>query len=241
MATETRPDGKIALVTGGNRGIGLEVCRQLASRGCHVLLGSRDEHKGAAAVEKLQGLLGKVELVVMDVSRPDALGAAFDSVIKKFGRVDILINNAGILEDDREGGSVFSVTSTLVEKTFRTNTVAPYLLCQKAIPLMVKNGFGRVVNLSSGLGQLSEMGGGYAAYRLSKTALNAVTRAFSAEAKHPNVLINSVCPGWVKTDMGGPNAARPVEKGAETVVWLATDPAVTKTGLFFRDKAVIPW
>jgi len=156
------------------------------------------------------------------------------------------VNYAGILldpRDDAKGGTSSSQNSPaeMVEATFRTNTLGPYQTIQLAVPLMKRAGFGRIVNVSSGMGQLSEMAGGYAAYRISKTALNAVTKIFAEENMGTNVLVNSVCPGWVRTDMGGPGAQRTVEQGAETIVWAATLPDDGPTGGFFRDKKRIDW
>jgi len=232
---------KIALVTGGNRGIGFEVCKQLAQKGFQVLLGCRDPHRGEKAVQELKALHLEVELVAVDTSDPTSIDAAFLSIQNQWGRLDVLVNNAGIFIDTRDGNSALETTVATLEETFRTNTVGPFLLCQKFIPLMVRNGGGRVINLSSGMGQLSEMQGGYPSYRISKAGINAVTKIFAAEAKHPNVFVNSVCPGWVKTEMGGETAPRTVDKGAETIVWLASDPTVKTTGSFFRDKTEIPW
>lgn len=230
---------QIALVTGANRGIGLEVASELAKKGIHVLMGSRDRSKGEEAVSRLKKKYDNVEWIALDVSDPQSIEQASQSILTKFGGVDILINNAGIFIDGNDKG--FGTSVETLEKTFRTNTVGPFLLCQKLIPAMVKRGGGRVINISSGLGQLSESSGGYPAYRLSKTALNAVTRLFAVEANHPKVYVNSMCPGWVRTDMGGANAARSIEQGAETVVWLATEPGLTATGQFFRDKKPIVW
>lgn len=230
---------QVALVTGANRGIGLEVSSELAKRGIHVIMGSRDQKKGEAAVQKIKKQYDNVEWISLDVSEPSSIEQAAAAIIKKFGGVDILVNNAGILIDGNDKG--FGTSVETLEKTYRTNVVGPFLLCQKLIPAMVKRGGGRVINVSSGLGQLSEPSGGYPAYRLSKTALNAVTRLFSVEANHPKIFVNSMCPGWVRTDMGGANAARSIEQGAETVVWLATEPGLTATGQFFRDKAPISW
>lgn len=180
-----------------------------------------------------------MEWISLDVSDPQSIESATKDILSRFGGVDILVNKAGIFIDGNDNS--FATTVEKLEKTVRTNTIGPFLLCQKLIPAMVKRGGGRVINVSSGLGQLSEPSGGYPAYRISKTALNAVTRLFSVEAHHPQVLVNSVCPGWVRTDMGGANAARSVEKGAETIVWLATEPGLNANGLFFRDKEPIDW
>ncbi len=224
---------KICLITGANRGIGYEVCRQLRGLGHTVILTSRNIEKGKKAAEQLNA-----DYCFLDVADEASIKKAAAYVKKKYGKLQVLVNNAGILLDgwtSRER-SAFSVTLPTIEKTLRTNTLGPFLMCQHFIPLMPPGG--RIINVSSGWGQLSEMEGNYAAYRIAKTALNAVTRIFAAEA--PHLKINSVCPGWVRTDMGGKNAELPVEKGAETIVWLATAEH-THTGKFFRDKKVIGW
>ena len=234
---------RIALVTGANRGIGLEIVRQLSRAGLIAVLGSRDLKKGNAAAATLasEGLAPPV--VALDVTEPDSIRAAVAEVLDRYGRIDVLVNNAGILKEgfSPQDSSVFEVPVDLVMLTYLTNTVGPLRLNQAAVPAMRKLGYGRIVNLSSGAGQLAEMGSGFPAYRMSKAALNALTRLTAAELGPGDIKINAMCPGWVKTAMGGPNATRPVEKGAETAVWLATLPADGPTGGFFRDKKPIPW
>jgi len=232
--------GKIAVVTGANRGIGLEICRQLARQGIHVILTTRDAAKGSAACDNLvaQGL--PVEFHQLDVT--DASGIKNLTVFsqEKFGGVDILVNNAGIMLDPR-GSRLLDSDLQTYRDTFETNVLAPLALTKAVLPMMKKRKYGRIVNMSSGQGQLSEMGSGTPAYRVSKTALNAITRITAAETRSINILVNSMCPGWVKTDMGGPNAPRTVEQGADTAVWLATLPDDGPTGGFFRDRKPIPW
>jgi NAD(P)-dependent dehydrogenase (short-subunit alcohol dehydrogenase family) len=237
---------KIALVTGANRGLGLEVSRELARKGLHVLLGTRDPAKGIRAAEELRREGLEVQPIELDTSSEPGIRACVEEIRATHGRLDVLVNNAGILPDS--GGAVgggfpsaFEVPREVLEAAFRTNTLGPYLLCQAVIPMMRKQGYGRVVNVSSGMGQLSEMEGGWPGYRLSKTALNAVTRIFAAETGEGDVLINSVCPGWVKTDMGGSGAERSLPEGADTIVWLATLPQGGPTGGFFRDREPIDW
>ncbi len=232
--------GKVAVVTGANRGIGFEICRQLARQGIHVVLTSRDAAKGNAASDKLaaQGL--PVEFYQIDVT--DVAGIKKLAVLlqEKFGGVDILVNNAGVMLDPR-GSRLLDSELQTYRDTFETNVLAPLALIKALVPLMKKRKYGRIVNMSSGQGQLSEMSSGTPAYRVSKTALNAVTRITAAETRSTNILVNSMCPGWVKTDMGGPNAPRTVEQGADTAVWLATLPDDGPTGGFFRDRKLIPW
>jgi len=237
---------QVAVVTGANRGIGFEICRQLAQKDIVVILTSRDEQKGLQACQKLK----KEELAVrychLDVTHAASINRLWSFVKKEFGRCDILINNAGIfldkkVSDDAQYPSIFNVNTETIRQTMETNIYGPLLLCQAFIPMMKKNDFGRIVNMSSGLGQLTEMNGGYPAYRISKTSINALTRILNDELKDDNILVNSACPGWVKTDMGGPGATRSVEEGADTPVWLATLPDKGLRGKFFRDRKEIPW
>jgi NAD(P)-dependent dehydrogenase (short-subunit alcohol dehydrogenase family) len=159
---------------------------------------------------------------------------------KEHGGVDVLVNNAGIMIDS-SSTSVLDEKEAMFRATLETNFFGALRMLQAVVPSMRKRGYGRVVNLSSGLGQFDEMGDGNAAYRSSKTALNALTRMVATATADDNILVNSMCPGWVRTDMGGPSASRSVEKGAETAVWLATLPDSGPTGGFFRDKKPIPW
>ncbi len=234
---------RIALVSDANRGIGLEIVRQLARMGLAVALGARDMAKGRAAAEQLTGEGLQVTTVSLDVDDETSPARAVAEVKKMFGRCDILVNNAAILIDGPGGfnASLFDLTAGIARQTFETNVLGPMRLIQAVAPLMRENGYGRIVNLSSGAGQLVEMGSGFPAYRMSKAALNALTRIAATELAGGNIKVNAVCPGWVRTDMGGPNADRPVEKGAETPVWLATLPDDGPTGGFFRDKTPVPW
>lgn len=238
---------KVALVTGGNRGIGFEVCRQLGALGYTVLVGARDIELGKKAASELtaQGMTAQAaELDVSDQEQIDKLAASLHS---RFGQLDVLVNNAAIFLDPMPAAdglgdrSVFKAKTSNIVKTFATNTLGPLQLCQAFVPAMIKNNYGRVVNVSSGDGQLSDMNGGRPAYRLSKVSLNALTRIFADELKGKNVLINSVCPGWVKTRMGGTAAKREVSKGAETIVWAATLPDDGPSGGFYRDFKPIAW
>jgi len=233
----------IALVTGANRGIGLEIVGQLARRGMTAVLAARSLAKGKAAAASLSAEGIEIPVIALDVTDGDSVRAAVADIIARFGRIDVLVNNAGILEEgfNPEDASVFDAPIDRVTKTFATNTVGPLRLIEAIVPGMRARGYGRVVNLSSGAGQLSDMGAGYPAYRMSKAALNALTRITAAELGRGNVKINAMCPGWVRTAMGGPNATRTVDKGAETAVWLATLPADGPSGGFFRDMKPFPW
>jgi NAD(P)-dependent dehydrogenase (short-subunit alcohol dehydrogenase family) len=230
-------DQRTAIVTGGNRGIGLEVCRQLAGLGYLVVLTSRDESRGRTAVAKLKN----TNLVYhpLDVTRQDSVNVLRDFVAREFGRCDVLVNNAAIYIDGSR--NVLNVKMDTVRETFETNVIGAWMMCQAFAPMMVKQNCGRVVNVSSQSGQLSSMGSSTPAYNASKAALNAITVMVASAMRGKNVLVNSVCPGWVKTDMGGPGAPRSVEQGADTIVWLATLPDGGPTGGFFHDRERIEW
>jgi len=227
---------RVALVSGANRGIGREIARQLAGRGLTVVVGSRDLEKGEAAAAELAGTAVATQLDVTDES---SAPSAVDFVAGEFGRLDVLVNNAGI------GGSHFprgaEADLDAVKEVLETNLFGAWRLATLALQLMRRDGYGRIVNVSSGMGQFSDMGGGNPGYRLSKTGMNVMTRILAAELKGENILVNSVCPGWVRTDMGGSGARRSVEVGADTPVWLATLPDGGPSGGFFRDREPIPW
>ncbi len=232
---------KVAVVTGANRGIGLEICRQLATQGdIHVVLTSRDDSKGKAAAKKLARDGAEVEFRTLDVTKERSVKALADFMASAHGRCDVLVNNAGILADPRGSRFLDSKVETYRE-TLDVNLFGALMMAQAIAPLMQKRRYGRIVNLSSGLGQLADMGVGSPAYRISKTALNALTRILAAELKDSGVLVNSMCPGWVQTGMGGPTAPRTVKQGADTAVWLATLPDAGPTGGFFRDRKPISW
>jgi NAD(P)-dependent dehydrogenase (short-subunit alcohol dehydrogenase family) len=229
-------NGRVALVSGGNRGIGLEICRQLAQGGLTVVMGSRDEENGKRAAE---GLPGNVVVRQLDVSDEASVDRLASFVEEEFGRLDVLVNNAAIANDEGQRGAQADLRR--VREALEANLLGAWRLCEIAIPLMQRNGYGRIVNISTGLAALENMGGGSPGYRVSKTALNALTRILASELRGSGVLVNSVEPGWVQTDMGGSRAPRPVEEGAEGVVWAATLPNNGPTGGFFRDRRQIPW
>ena len=233
-------DKKVAIVTGANRGIGLEVCRQLASQGIHVVLTARDPIKGEHAAATLRSENLDVVFHALDVKQEHSVQLLRDHIAERHGAADVLVNNAGILIDSKGGGVLDSAAETY-RKTMESNFFGALSMCIAFTPLMLRKGYGRIVNVSSGSGQLSDMGGGMPAYRVSKSALNALTRTLAAELSGKNVLVNSVCPGWVKTDMGGAGATRSVKEGASGIVWLATLPDGGPSGGFFRDRKPIPW
>ncbi|MCV0369760.1 SDR family oxidoreductase [Filomicrobium sp.] len=234
---------RVALVTGANRGIGLEIVRQLGRLGVMPIIASRELDKGKRAAEQLASEGLEPAVVQLDVDDPQSIVTGVANAKDLFGRIDILVNNAGILIDGPSSGAptVENVPLSIVQQTFTTNIFGPLLMIQAVLPTMKEIGYGRIVNLSSGLGQLSEMGGGYPAYRMSKAALNTLTRTLASDLGHGDIKVNAMCPGWVKTDMGGPEATRSPEEGAETAVWLATLDDSGPTGGFFRDKKQIAW
>jgi len=235
------PAKRIAIVTGGNRGIGREIARQLMKEDVFVIVGCRSEPKCALAVDELRTEVGKnVAGYVLDVTDTKIVRTFVEKVVKHHGAPAILINNAGVYPEATESKVVDGETK-LWRETFETNLFGAMRMCREVVPHMKKPRYGRVVNVSSGLGQLHQMGEGSPAYRVSKAALNALTRTLAAEVAGTGILVNSMSPGWVRTAMGGENAPRSVEEGAETAVWLAMLPSSGPTGHFFRDRKQIPW
>jgi NAD(P)-dependent dehydrogenase (short-subunit alcohol dehydrogenase family) len=227
---------RVALVSGGNRGIGLEVCRQLAERGITVVMGSRDAEQGREAAA---GLPDGVVVHQLDVADPESVERLASSVQEEFGRIDVLVNNAAISND--EGQSGVEADLGRVKEALEANLFGAWRLCEVAIPMMRRNGYGRIVNVSTGLASLEDMGGGSPGYRVSKTALNVLTRILASELRGSGILVNAVNPGWVQTDMGGSGATRTVEEGAEALVWAATLPNNGPNGGFFRDREPVTW
>jgi NAD(P)-dependent dehydrogenase (short-subunit alcohol dehydrogenase family) len=221
---------RTALVTGGNRGIGLEVCRLLAALGWTVYLGSRDPDKGRAAA---RGIDGVVEAVTLDVADPDAPAR----LAAQLATVDVLVNNAALHYDTWQ--TVETADWRIVREAFEVNLFGAWRMIQAFAPAMRQRGWGRIVNVSSESGSLASMGREPPAYAIGKAALNALTRIAAAELAGSGVLVNAVCPGWTATDMGG--GGRPVREGAGSVVWAATLPDDGPTGGFFRDGRPLPW
>jgi NAD(P)-dependent dehydrogenase (short-subunit alcohol dehydrogenase family) len=232
---------RIALVTGANRGLGLETCKQLAQLGITVLLTSRHLAQGEKAAQSLQQQGLPVVFHPLDVTQIHSIKQIEYFIRTQYGRLDILINNAGIFPDSKNQASAFATPVEVLRTAMETNLYGPFQLCQIFIQMMIQHQYGRIVNVSSGMGQLSEMNGEYPGYRTSKVALNALTRIFADELQGSDVLINSVCPGWVRTDMGGPEATRSIAEGVDTIIWLADLPNGGPSGGFFRDRQPIAW
>lgn len=224
-------------MTGANKGIGFEVARELARLGLRVFLGARNVEAGRAAAQKL-GKEGDVLFLEIDISKADSIRRAAEQLGKESGRLDVLVNNAGILLD--EDKSALTMTPEIFDTTLRTNTLGPWLVAQAFAPLLKRSAEPRIINVSSSGGQLDDGADGWApGYCVSKTALNGVTVQLAAAL--PHCAVNSVCPGWVRTDMGGEAATRSVAEGAATIVWLATKAPHDLTGKFVKDRKVIPW
>ena len=267
---------KTIIVTGGNRGIGFEICRQLDTLGHNVIMGSRDLENGIEAAKKFDN---NIIVKQLDVNDEESVIKALNFVKAEFGRLDVLINNAGL------GSTHFNQNKTIVSGTksmlkaklpgaqylarlvkplmqkvgviathamasdipfgevkhiMETNLYGPWRMIQAFLPLLQKSDEGRIINISSGMGEINSLAGDYPAYRLSKSSLNALTIMLSRELAAKGIIVNAMCPGWVKTDMGGPDAPREVSKGADTAVWLATEKEIPN-GKFFRDRQVIDW
>lgn len=230
---------RTALVTGANRGIGLEVCRQLAAKGLRVVLTARERAKAVNAAHTLAAGGPAVTPAVLDVTNASSIRALAARLTSAFGGVDVLVNNAAILvgEDDQ----ALRMPLDDVRSTFETNVFGAVAVSQAFVPAMMARRYGRVVNVSSAAGQLATMETYAPAYSMSKAALNAWTRQLAAATRGTGVLVNSANPGWVRTGMGGPHAPRSVEEGADTIVWLATLAADGPTGGFFSDRQPIDW
>jgi NAD(P)-dependent dehydrogenase (short-subunit alcohol dehydrogenase family) len=222
---------KTVLITGAYRGLGYEVARQLSSRDWKVIVTARRREQGASAAAKLK----HASFLELDISDDTSVAGAAKAVPE----LDVLINNAAIIEDGDQ--DILTIRPELVGRTIETNALGTLRVTQAFVPHLLKSAAGRIVNVSSGAGQLSDMGTWSPAYSISKTTLNALTCIFAAALKDKSIAVNSVCPGWCRTEMGGPSAPRSVEQGADGIVWLASDAPQSKTGLFWRDKEVIPW
>jgi NAD(P)-dependent dehydrogenase (short-subunit alcohol dehydrogenase family) len=236
-------DEKIAIVTGGNRGMGFETCRQLGGLGFKVILCCRDLHAGELAAAKLRNESLGVEAFRLDLTRPEEIAALVMHIRRRLHRVDVLINNAGIYLESgntvNDRISAFDARLEVVRAILETNLIGPFALSQGIIALMRDQGHGRVVSVTSAMGQLSDMGGGAPGFRLACVAINAMTKMFAEELRGTDVLVNSVDPGWVRTRSS--DATRSIQEGVATTVWLATLPNGGPSGQFFRDKQPLPW
>ncbi len=229
---------KTALVTGANKGIGREVARQLAAKGFHVFVGARNRKAGGKAADEIGKHGGKAAFLEIDVSDDSSVTAAAREFSKLADHLDVLVNNAGIIADGDDG--ILKISNELLRETLETNTLGALRVTRAFASLLTKSKAPRVINVSSGGGQLTGGADGWApAYCISKTALNGVTSQLAAAL--PKFAVNSVCPGWVRTDMGGSNATRSVEEGADTIVWLASEAPQKLSGKFLRDRKEIPW
>lgn len=232
-------DIKVALVTGGNRGIGYELVKQLALKGFKVILASRNPEKGHKAVQQLRESNLDVSFVSIDVDNQESINQASTTVNERYGRLDVLINNAGVYLDENK--KLVVMDPSILEKTMATNFFGVYHVIRSFIPLMEKQGYGRIINVSSEYGAMSEMSHpGVGAYKLSKFTLNGLTRLLAAEI-HGDIKINAVDPGWVSSDMGGPSASRTPNQAAESILWLTTIGPEGPNGGFFRDGIRIDW
>ena len=225
---------KVILITGANRGIGLEVARQMKEKDYEVILTSRNVEQGEAAARDL-GL----RYHPLDVVSAKSIAALKSHVETEFGRLDALINNAGILLDRK--ASILDISEEKLRTMLDTNTLAPLMLTRAFLPMMLEQNYGRVVNVSSQLGAIGGFNDSTPAYRVSKLALNGITLMLADAVKGKNILVNSVHPGWVKTDMGGAEAPLGLDEGARGLVWAATLPDDGPQGGFFQDGKRIDW
>jgi NAD(P)-dependent dehydrogenase (short-subunit alcohol dehydrogenase family) len=227
---------KTVLITGANRGIGFQTAKELAARGFRVFIGARDRQAGARAAAAIGH---GAEALAIDVSDSPSIEAAARTFAEKSDRLDVLINNAGIYPD--KGVSILDIPRQRLVETFQTNTFGAVIVAQAFLPYLRKSAEPRIINVSSGYGQLGGLSPGVPSYCLSKLALNGVTIMLAQALAPDKIAVNSVCPGWVRTDMGGADADRSVEEGADTIIWLAAEASPALTGRFFRDRVEIPW
>lgn len=226
--------GKWALVTGGNRGIGFAIAQGLLAKGWGVIITSRSLDQAKQAAEKLSGRVIPIEL---DVSDDRAITQAMETLGQKIDRLDVLINNAGVYPD--EGVTILTISRELLSTAMSINTFGAIQMVQACLPLLEKSPDARVVNVSSGYGALEDLSATVPSYCLSKLALNGATIMLAQALQPKGIVVNSICPGWVRTDMGGASAPRSPEQGADTAIWLATEAPRQETGKFWRDRQVI--
>jgi NAD(P)-dependent dehydrogenase (short-subunit alcohol dehydrogenase family) len=233
------PIQRTVLITGANRGIGLETARQLSRRGFHVVIAARDEAGGPRAAEAVNADGGKATFLSLDVSNSESIRTTAGTFAAIADHLDVLINNAGIYPD--KGLTILTLPRDRLDQTFQTNTFGPLEVTQAFLPYLRRAAGARIINVSSGYGQLDGLSPDEPSYCLSKLALNGLTILLAQALQGDRIAVNSMCPGWVRTDMGGPNAHRSVEEGADTAVWLADEAPHELTGKFFRDRQEIPW
>ena len=232
-------ESKTALVTGGNKGIGFAICQGLLDANFNVFLAARSTDKGKAAVEKLSTNDNSIQLVELDVTDDESIKSAVNSVNKITDSLDVLVNNAAIYPDLRgaeQGVNILTVSRDLLTKTMNTNAFSPIGITQAFLPLLEKADNPKVINVSSGNGQLDGLSANVPSYSLSKLALNGATILLADALRSRNIAVYAMCPGWVKTDMGGSSAPRTPEQGADTAIWLATEATIQESGKFFRDR-----
>jgi NAD(P)-dependent dehydrogenase (short-subunit alcohol dehydrogenase family) len=230
---------RVALITGGNRGVGFEICRQLGMAGYTVVLTARDGEKGARALTALRKEGLETYFHELDVTEPAAARQVAAFMTGELGRLDALVNNAAIAIDPK--ALLATVDLDVMRRTLETNLLGALGCCQAFLPIMKQQGYGRIVNVSSGRGSFSRLGSGGPCYRISKTALNALTVILADEVKEANILVNAMTTGWVRTRLGGLKAPRSTAEGAETAVWLAMLADDGPRGKFFKDRQEFPW
>ncbi len=229
----------IALITGATRGIGFEIARQLAERHLHVVIGARNAADGEKAVAAIRRQGGAATVLSMDVRDSASIQAATQGFSRIADHLNVLVNNAGVYPD--RDVSILTVSRDHLTATFQTNTFGPIIVTQAFLPFLRKAPRARIINVSSGYGSLDELSPDVPSYCLSKLALNGATIMLAKALQGDGITVNSMCPGWVRTEMGGPTAPRSVEQGADTAIWLATDAPLEFTGKFFHDRQEIPW
>ena len=238
---------RVAIVSGASRGLGLESARLLAERGFELVMLARGEPTLQAAAAEIHAATGIEPMAIAaDVTDSRAVRALAEAVERRYGRADVLINNAGIFLGPKdfaspEAASVLRASPEEVAETLAVNLVGPLRMVQALVPMMRVQRWGRIVNVSSGMGQLSDMGGSWPGYRISKTALNALTRILAIELQGSGIKVNSVCPGWCRTDMGGEGAARSAAEGAKSIGWGALLDDDGPSGGLFRDGQPLDW
>ena len=229
---------KNVLITGANKGIGFEIARRLGEQSYHVIVSGRNAVRVHEATNQLKEAGASCDPLIMDVGNVDSIHAAFEELYASVSSLDVLINNAAILLDDAT--TFLQSTRSMIEDTLRINALGPLYVTRKFLPLLSSGS--RVINVSSSAGQICSGAGQYApVYSMSKTLLNVITMQLEASLRSRSIAVYAMCPGWVRTDMGGSGAPRSVEKGAETAVWLATEAPSSLSGAFVKDKQSIPW